>query len=186
MLTLAVTRRAVQKSSGGWFSYHYGGYIWFPHDIPLSEEILDIKRESFAEGWFNHLSNAVNLAMATPPSEPNHSTYSLESDTTVSPATPFGASPPSQKDYHAAFATLQSRYGTIGNIPSPKKDPSHKLSTSMPSIQESACNSCQTTLTSSAPSDMGAGSAQGRRPRKKSKGSILTFLFKGEPGPLRR
>lgn len=173
-----MTRRAVQKSSGGWFSYHYGDCIRFPHGTPLLEEILDIKHESFAEGWFNRLSNAVSLAMATPPSKPNHSTYSLESDTTVSPATPFGASPLPQKDYHAAFATLQSRYGTIGNIPSPKKDPSHKLSASMPSIQEIACNSFQTTLTSSA--DIGAGSAQGRRPRKKSKGSILTFLFKGK------
>ena len=147
---------------------------------------MDIKSESFAKGWFSCLSNAVSLAMATPPSEPNHSIYSLESDTTVSPATPIGASPPPQKDYHAAFATLQSRYGTIGNIPSPKKDPSHKLSASMPSIQETACNSSQTTLTSSAPSDIGAGLAQGRRPRKKSKGSILSFLFKGEPGPVRR
>ncbi|KAF5319915.1 hypothetical protein D9611_011055 [Ephemerocybe angulata] len=48
-----------------------------------------------------------------------------DSSTSVTPLV--RRAPPPQKDYNAAMAILQSRYGTGGGIPSPKKKPSNKL-----------------------------------------------------------
>ncbi|KAF8955269.1 hypothetical protein BDZ97DRAFT_1858820 [Flammula alnicola] len=127
-------------------------------------------------------------------SQPNPSTVSFQSTTTVSSTTPLGPSQRPQKDYAAALSTLQSRYGTAGNIPSPKKEPSKKLPASsqpLDSVPETSAaggssSTSQTTLTpSSIISDASGGSSSsstGGESRKKSKSKtsiLLKSLFKG-------
>ncbi|KAF8158441.1 hypothetical protein B0H34DRAFT_797829 [Crassisporium funariophilum] len=118
------------------------------------------------------------------------STLSLQSTTTVSSTTPLRVSQrPPQKDYAAAFGTLQSRYGTGASIPNPKKEPSKKLPSNLSSVLEATTTpqSSQTTIappsiTSEGSESTGSTSTSGDPDRKKSKQnkSFLKSLFKGK------
>lgn len=135
--------------------------------------------------------------------QPNESTVSLQSVTTVSSSTPLAPRPRQPtKDYAAALSALQSRYGSAGTIPSPKKEPSKKLPESpraSPSTSHTPSNrndqinpgDSQATLASSSVGSDTANSDSGGSaglsdatpvPRKASKskaGSILKSIFKG-------
>ena len=137
----------------------------------------------------------------TNPSQPNPSTVSFQSTTTVSSTSPLSSRPRHPpKDYAAALSTLQSRYGTGGFLPSPKEEPSKKLPESpqaSPSTSQAPSRNAsgqsipadsQITLASSslnsepgsASSGTSSNAAEGSRKKSKSKaGSILKSLFKG-------
>ncbi|KAJ2920541.1 hypothetical protein H1R20_g3280, partial [Candolleomyces eurysporus] len=62
------------------------------------------------------------------PQNPNPSLASLQSSTTITSTAPLiPERKPPQKDFEAALASLQSRYGMGGDIPPPKNTPSNKL-----------------------------------------------------------
>ncbi|KDR82542.1 hypothetical protein GALMADRAFT_220526 [Galerina marginata CBS 339.88] len=126
-------------------------------------------------------------------SQPNQSTVSLQSTTTVSSSLPLRRPQHPPKDYEAALAALQSRYGNGGHLPNPKKEASKKLPgssqttpvTTPVTTPNLTPGSSQITLTHSSISESSEGSSStnsGGQPRRKSKGkkSILKSLFKGK------
>lgn len=109
--------------------------------------------------------------MSSKPS--NASTNSLQSTTTVTSTSPLSNAKPPPKDYAAAFATLQSRYGTGAqiNIPMPKPD---KLK-----LSEPQASSSDTTLTSNVgtqgPATWQPTVTSFAKPSKKKKGLFQTL-----------
>lgn len=67
---------------------------------------------------------------------------------TVASTTPLIQKPP-PKDYAAALATLQSRYGNEGQVPSPKPTPSQKLPASTTTASRSESSSSRSEATKS-------------------------------------
>ena len=113
----------------------------------------------------------------------NPSTLSFQSNATlVNPVAPSRTAPRPQKDYAAAFGALQSRYGTSGHIPTPKKEPSKKLPPSsqpLQSVPEGVSESSQSTLTPTSTNTEGSASSSGGRNRRSDTKSFLKSLFKG-------
>ncbi|CAA7261549.1 unnamed protein product [Cyclocybe aegerita] len=116
-------------------------------------------------------------------SQSNPSVTTFQSTTTANSTTPFGVSPHPQKDYAAAFGTLQSRYGTSGVVPSPKKDPSKKLPQPAQSSTEPASGTSSHTFVPSSPkfTTSETSSTDDVSNPKKPKGSksFLKAMFKG-------
>ncbi|PPQ65909.1 hypothetical protein CVT26_000930 [Gymnopilus dilepis] len=131
-------------------------------------------------------------------SQPNESTLSLESTTTVNSTTPLRQPLNPPKDFEAALGALQSRYGAGGmNVPNPKKDPSNKLpgsSNTTPTLTPRGTpGSSQTTLGSSSvasdssggsSSNSGSSSGSSRKKAKDKAQSMVRSLFKGTLLPL--
>ncbi|KAF9464205.1 hypothetical protein BDZ94DRAFT_525981 [Collybia nuda] len=111
--------------------------------------------------------------MSSDPSNP--STTSLQSAMTVTSTSPLNQTKAPPKDYSAAFATLQSRYGTGGHIPTPKPDKS-KLS----EAQTSPNNALTSDTTLTTESNF-SGSANTADSSKKKKG-----LFQKLKGKVKR
>ncbi|KIM43062.1 hypothetical protein M413DRAFT_443871 [Hebeloma cylindrosporum] len=121
----------------------------------------------------------------------NTSTLSLQSKATlVNPIAHSRAAPPPQKDYAAAFGALQSRYGTSGHIPTPKKEPSKKLLQpskplqSVPEVLSGSSQASQSTLTPTSTNTEGSASSSSggsqRSKRSKDTKSFLKSIFKGK------
>ncbi|RDB14873.1 hypothetical protein Hypma_016275 [Hypsizygus marmoreus] len=101
----------------------------------------------------------------------NQSTTSFQSTTTATSTSPLTNAKPPQKDYSAALATLQSRYGTGGHIPSPKPNASSKLGTPSSTSSDSTLTPSVTSVTPSSPGESSDAT-------KKKKGLISTLKDK--------
>ncbi|EAU86193.1 hypothetical protein CC1G_03404 [Coprinopsis cinerea okayama7 len=121
-----------------------------------------------------------------------HLSLSSPSSTTINSTTPLRTSGGKQmlKDYEAAFSVLQSRYGTGGTVPSPKKTPSSKLpANTKPKVVPRDSSSAESTSSTSSTATIQAQSASDKPPTDESgsstpssspKTSMLRSLFKGK------
>lgn len=112
----------------------------------------------------------------------SESTTSLQSMNTITSTTPLSTARPPQKDYAAAFANLQSRYGTsAGAISTPFTKPQKKNtpSSSSPSTSTSSQSTLQASYTPPMPasgSDASLGSSND------SQGSVKASSRKADSG----
>ena len=113
------------------------------------------------------------------PQQDNQSTTSLQSSTTTlyTPNSPPTRSPP-QKDYAAALATLQGRYGTSGYVPNPKSQPSQKLPTPSQGSPLARSQSEETHSSSSSTSEASSSTTVEQRSKKSKPSSLLKMFFK--------
>lgn len=112
-------------------------------------------------------------------SNSNVSTTSLQSTTTANSTSPLkGTQTAPLKDYSAALATLQSRYGTGGHLPTPKAG--IVKSEAKPSVAASQSDSTltSTTASSSLVSESLNSTSAGGSGDVKKKGFILALKNK--------
>ncbi|KAJ7599911.1 hypothetical protein C8J56DRAFT_1156559 [Mycena floridula] len=116
-------------------------------------------------------------SQGTHPGPSTSSLLSTDTSTSTTPLSP-GNKPP-QKDYAAAFATLQSRYGTVSagglSPPDPKSTPSKKL----PALAgPSSSNSAQPAGSSQESATLTISSTESKEGKSKEKSSLLRKIFK--------
>jgi len=136
-------------------------------------------------GFANKPSDLLFQLTTTMNNEQNNpSTLSVHSNATlVDPVAPSRTVPRPQKDYAAAFGALQSRYGTSGHIPNPKKEPSKKLPPSsqplqsVPALPSGSSQVSQASQSTSTATERSASSSSNKnQPSIKSRDTKLFFL----------